>query len=394
MGVADGLAFASCAAVAYGVQYVPVKRYEIFDGATFQWFMCNGIFMAGCVITLATGDFSHAFAKEVVFGGVLWSLSNYCVLPLVKLLGIGLGFSLYHFVNMVTGYIVGRFGIFGLAPMTGNLPVCDFGCSLILLSFIAMLFVTEPDPEISEASSFVDGADNLSLHQNDGMRTRSTSTQYRSVGGFATCDRSASRERFRPKEMPEKYRRGSSRERQQPLLTITDDRKSQVDSLHDAPTAKKKVMGIFLALAAGGLAGVQSVPAALYNANHPSQSPTAAVFPHCLGIWIGSNVIYLCYANLAQCQGWTVPHAAIRPAYLSGCIWASGDAFMIAGIKNLGFGIGYTLDAVGPICVASLLAIFVFKEITGRRQLSIYWCAFACQLVGVILMTFFGKQAG
>ena len=31
---------------------------------------------------------------------VLWALSNYLVLPLVKLLGIGLGFSLYHFVPL------------------------------------------------------------------------------------------------------------------------------------------------------------------------------------------------------------------------------------------------------------------------------------------------------
>eukprot|EP00439_Symbiodinium_sp_Y106_P079157 s242_g17.t2 len=44
---------------------------------------------------------------EVVFGGCLWALSNFAVLPLVKLLGIGLGFSLYHFQNM----IVGRLGL-------------------------------------------------------------------------------------------------------------------------------------------------------------------------------------------------------------------------------------------------------------------------------------------
>lgn len=26
-------------------RYVPVKKYEIFDGVTFQWFMCGGIMM-------------------------------------------------------------------------------------------------------------------------------------------------------------------------------------------------------------------------------------------------------------------------------------------------------------------------------------------------------------
>ena len=31
---------------ALALRYVPVKKYEIFDGVTFQWFMCGGIFMA------------------------------------------------------------------------------------------------------------------------------------------------------------------------------------------------------------------------------------------------------------------------------------------------------------------------------------------------------------
>jgi len=35
----------------------------------------------------------------------------------------------------------------------------------------------------------------------------------------------------------------------------------------------------------------------------------------------------------------------------------------------LGFAVGYTLDAVGPIIIASIVSICWFKEITGRRQL-------------------------
>ena len=30
---------------------------------------------------------------------------------------------------------------------------------------------------------------------------------------------------------------------------------------------------------------------------------------------------------------------------------------------------GYTMDAVGPIIIASIMSICWFKEITGRRQL-------------------------
>ena len=36
---------------------------------------------------------------------------------------------------------------------------------------------------------------------------------------------------------------------------------------------------------------------------------------------------------------------------------------------RLGFAVGYTLDAVGPIIIASIVSTCWFKEITGKRQL-------------------------
>ena len=34
-----------------------VKKYEIYDGITFQWFMCAGILMVGFVSSVIFGDF-------------------------------------------------------------------------------------------------------------------------------------------------------------------------------------------------------------------------------------------------------------------------------------------------------------------------------------------------
>eukprot|EP00435_Cladocopium_sp_Y103_P023263 s4126_g5.t1 len=153
-----------------------------------------------------------------------------------------------------------------------------------------------------------------------------------------------------------------------------------------------KFLGIALALFAGGLAGVQSVPATLYNQRHPEASATVVIFPQCLGIYICSSFIYLFYAAVARASGWSIPHSAIRPPYFSGCIWAVGFSFMIVGISVLGFSIGYTLDAVGPIVVASMLSIFVFKEIRKPRQLMLYWGSFTLQFAGVLLMTFFSEH--
>ena len=34
-----------------------VKKYEIYDGITFQWFMCAGILMVGFLSSIIFGDF-------------------------------------------------------------------------------------------------------------------------------------------------------------------------------------------------------------------------------------------------------------------------------------------------------------------------------------------------
>eukprot|EP00913_Durusdinium_trenchii_P020270 g19043.t1 len=68
------------------------------------------------------------------------------------------------------------------------------------------------------------------------------------------------------------------------------------------------------------------------------------------------------------------------------------SAAWTVGISILGFSIGYTLDAVGPIVVASMLSIFVFKEMTQGKQLMLYWGSFTLQLAGVLLMTFFSEH--
>ena len=56
MATLEGLIYSLVAAVAFGVQYVPVKKYEIFDGTTFQWFMCNGILLVGTLVGIVTGS--------------------------------------------------------------------------------------------------------------------------------------------------------------------------------------------------------------------------------------------------------------------------------------------------------------------------------------------------
>eukprot|EP00427_Karlodinium_veneficum_P035116 CAMPEP_0169285746 /NCGR_PEP_ID=MMETSP1016-20121227/58882_1 /TAXON_ID=342587 /ORGANISM="Karlodinium micrum, Strain CCMP2283" /LENGTH=444 /DNA_ID=CAMNT_0009375313 /DNA_START=30 /DNA_END=1360 /DNA_ORIENTATION=- len=440
---AVGLAATFGAAIAFGVQYVPVKKYEIYDGTTFQWFMCNGILFVGVSAALVFEQLDSC-SRMVVCGGVLWGISNYLVLPLVKLLGIGLGFSMYHFVNLAVGYVTGRFGLFGVPPMSevfpGSYVVCDFGCVLVLISFLGLIFVEQddhrvPDLEVPLPPPIVQGidADYREMYrrwrlgefraaaENPAKLDGSTSTrrltatslgietpsvalgQQYSVGGFGMYSSPSVPEPVEEdQDETQQARQHRDSAKIGPVAEIADECQTKegmprsesapVESLDKqqshsfnvsnrsidlaeeqaARTWHTKVLGVLLALAAGGICGVQSVPATLYNNSNPDKPPTAVIFPQCLGIWLASTVIYLLYASIARFHGWSVPHSVIRPAFFSGCIWAIGFGLMIAGIHELGYSVGYTLDAVGPILVSSLLSIFVFKEIKGRKQLMMY----------------------
>ncbi|CAK9030903.1 Transmembrane protein 144 homolog A (Transmembrane protein 144 homolog 1), partial [Durusdinium trenchii] len=340
-------------------------------------------------------------AMLIVYGGALWALANYLVLPLVKLLGIGLGFSLYHFVNLVVGYGIGRFGIFNMEKLTGNVEICDIGCCLVLVSFVIMVFVEEAGDKQQDLSDRQGLAESTQDELTEGGRseqqsnqdfrekytrwredhvaparrhsvieaagtvlvsysTGETGGQLKSVGGFSVAQ-PPRLVAHRPEEpsseaMPSDLEAAGDLEAPSPGAASRASRGEAVQSFLQVAEASaepntaagrvgRKAVGVLLALLAGTLTGVQSVPASLYNQRHKGQAATDVVFPQCLGIYICSSAIYLLYAAVAKLSGWRVPHAPIRPAYLSGCIWAVGFTFMITGISSLGFSIGYTLGA-------------------------------------------------
>mmetsp|Transcript_101836 Transcript_101836/g.263767 ORF Transcript_101836/g.263767 Transcript_101836/m.263767 type:complete len:431 (-) Transcript_101836:208-1500(-) len=430
MTFSSGLGCALGAAIAYGVQYVPVKKYDIYDGMTFQWFMCSGVLMAGFIIAICFQEVEKPLPLQVVLGGMMWTFANYCVSRLVGLLGIGLGFSLYQFVNLMVGYATGRLGLFGLSKLEGNLQMCDLGCGLILLSFVIMNFVQD-SPVVeemqydAEAQSLPAAVSAVSIK----VRARSLTEGLgsRPVGhiaalgifgpsgsiGSALNEAGSSAHSFQTREdggmslpPPTTFEQtcndGPVRATSSPALAtpLAPPPSPGTASLAEAEEVTRarspiatKLLGVALALLSGGVMAMQSVPASLYLAAHPEASQTSVVLPQCLGVWICSTAMYMLYASLAWLMGWSVPHSVIRPAFISGCIWALGFFFMIGAIAQLGYSVGYSMDAVLPIVISSLLSIIVFREIRGRRQLGLYMASLTFQIAGTCFIAFFGKSS-
>lgn len=443
MSALRGYVFALLGAVMFGVQYLPVKKYEIFDGTTFQWFMCGGILLVGSLMSMATagvtpsGDIDIEVNILCMFGGLLWALSNYLVIPLVKLLGLGLGFGLYHFVNLMVGYCVGRFGLFGLEKMKPTAPhgllFCDIGCGILLIGFVLMVIVESLGTEVSESENTMLPSriiDDSEIQDLDDFREKYRSWRLGNakgtkdqVGNFLVQALAVKQKRtvrffnFSLYEEPpvleeenvvdveddlsEQRRKVWGSSENLPVAAIkrsaTEPGVLSERLLDDTPHGFradgccKKTSGILLAVVAGSLCGINNVPPSLYTLQHPEKGPFAPVFSQCLGIWMTSSVIYVTYASVARYLiKWPVPHSVIRPAFLSGCIWAVGFGCMLGGIKDLGYSIGYTLDSVGPVAVSSVISIVVYKEITGSKKLTLFAASFLCQLTGVGLIAYFG----
>lgn len=443
MSTVSGYGFAIVAAVMFGVQYLPVKKYEIFDGTTFQWFMCNGILLVGSAMSMVNcgltqeGDVNIEINLLCMVGGVLWALSNYLVIPLVKLLGIGLGFGLYHFVNLIVGYCVGRFGMFGLKrldPQAQNgLLICDLGCGILLLGFVIMVLVESSGGAEEPGSTVASITDSHSplpskvvqLATEDEEVLDEFRARYRRwrlgeangakhpIGYFVVRAVGVTQHRdfrfagfglYQQPQIEEELSFGGERKfakrdtartpakswarsvTEPPALTepFLDDRSVSSESIC------QKLSGIILAIVSGTLCGLNNVPPSVYTQSHPNKGPFAPVFSQCLGIWLTSTLIYVVYSSIARLVKWPVPHSVIRPALVSGSIWAVGFGCMLGGIKGLGYSIGYTLDAVGPVVVSSTISIVVYKEIRGCRKLSLFAVSLSCQLLGVWLIAFFG----
>jgi len=386
----------SCAIVAaftFSVQYVPVKSHEVYDGITFQWFLTGGALFTGFLITLATGDLFIGFDYLPLIAGAMWGLSNYLCVPLIKLIGMGLGFSLYHFVNIMCGYCIGRFGLFGI-PQSGSL-ISDTGCVLVFFSFIVLTLVEAGHEETLQGPPLLEtiapGIDEEYRRQYQKWRlgeargSRDGKANFY-FGAFSVLE-----------QVPDLQ--GAPDTDKAPRLAASDMLpRSNSDPgpltarlLNSEPqksTLMKigiKLLGALLAIVCGVLTGTCGAPATLYNLRHPGR-PTAAVFPMCLGSWIMSTVIYLVYASYARIQRLPVRHTIIEPSFIAGALWSIGNACILLAVTQIPFTLAYSTGIIGCLILAGIYSLVIFREITQPKQVAMFWSGIACQSVGVVLI--------
>lgn len=144
-----------------------------------------------------------------------------------------------------------------------------------------------------------------------------------------------------------------------------------------SPCTTSIVLGWFLAMFAGVCRGLNCVPFAMWHRNYPGTQSACFVFPMALGVWASSTTIYLGYTSCKKALHLRSPAKPnIRPAFLSGCLWALGFACFAKSLDDIGYTATYVLSVIGPVLVSSLVSVFIFKEVEDVSQLR--WFAVSC----------------
>jgi glucose uptake protein GlcU len=74
------------------------------------------------------------------------------------------------------------------------------------------------------------------------------------------------------------------------------------------------------------------------------------------------------------------------PGFISGVMWGIANAGFFVANANLGLAVGYPMVAIMPVVISSFWSVFYFREIQGRRNLSILSAALFINVLAVVFV--------
>ncbi|XP_048244217.1 transmembrane protein 144-like isoform X2 [Haliotis rufescens] len=284
-------------------------------------------------------------------GGILWATGNICVVPIVKTIGLGLGLCVWSSVQLLVGWANGRFGLLGVeAEIPNNLVMNYVGVSISLVSTVLYAFV-KPDikpitMDITIPAPVAEWADSKGIRM------------------------------AQPKVVELNDMEGNPPVKPSPGELF----------LERWSPAKKKIIGIILSAFSGVMYAVQFIPAR-YTQEHDngaSQNSIDYVFAHYCGIYLTSTLYFIIYALFRRNRP-KVFHQVIVPGIVSGLMWGVGTASWFIANKALSDPVSFPIVSTMSMGISLLIGIVAFKEIKGRRNISIVVFAMMFTIGGAVV---------
>jgi len=322
-----GFIGASVAGVFFGSNYVPTKNYPTGDGISFVWMFSSGVLLVGISTIFMLGK--AIFANTGLLGGALWASGNMCVVPVVKTIGLGLGLLIWGSTSLITGFFVGKFGLFGVDKQKVDNEVMNWVAIWLVVAAMGIFFFIKP--------------------------TVDKKKDYAPLGEKGDI------------QIPE------------------EEENSVLDRI---PPAYKSMIGVGLSLLSGLLYGVNMVPMTLWDQQQKldgiKPGPLDFVLSQFTGIYLYSTAVFIVYCIFNRPP--KIYPSAVLPSIISGAMWGIAQCGLMAATSILGYAVGFPIGAAGPLLVSSLWSVLYFREIQGARNLLLLGGSFVFLLTGIILL--------
>jgi len=142
------------------------------------------------------------------------------------------------------------------------------------------------------------------------------------------------------------------------------------DSLTAAASkGSQRTKGIMCAILAGCCYGANFLPSTWIQDHVAGASKDGLdyVFNQFCGILASSAVYFLVYCIVMRNKPVVNPEIAL-PGFVSGVMWAIAQTGWFVANVDIGYSAAFPLIVIGPGFVGSLWSVFLFKDITGRRN--------------------------
>jgi len=321
---------ASVAGIFFGSNYIPTKNYPTGDGISFVWMFSSGVLLVGISTIFIVGK--SMFMYTGLLGGSLWASGNMCVVPIVKTIGLGLGLLIWGSTSLITGFFVGKFGIFGVHHQKIYHEAMNWVAIWLVVIAMGVFFFIKPTIE---------------------------KRKYEPIGDDL---------------------KGG-------IQSVEDEEESILDRI---PQKYKGMVGVGLSVLSGMLYGVNMVPMTLWAQEQDNPGPLDFVFSHFTGIYIYSTVVFIVYCLVNRPP--KIYPAAIFPSMISGAMWGIAQCGLMSATQILGYAVGFPIGSAGPLLVSSAWSVLYFREIRGMRNFGLLAGSFVFLLTGIVLLALSNKE--
>jgi len=338
--------FVACAiaVVGFGSNFVPVKKIYSGNGIFFQWAMCIAIWLVGLCVYAYRGF--PKFEPFAMLGGVLWCTGNVMAVPIINMVGMALGMSVWCVANMATGWASGVFGILGVSQQHVNNAVLNYiGAGVAAVSIVLFACVKTDNSKKDEENTGDDDEDSV-----DKPLMAKGNVQERKEDEPEEDDMARCVKKMSP-----------------PLRTA---------------------IGFLMAIVSGMFYGTNFNPPQylIDKGGSHSREVLDYVFPHFTGIFVMSTFFVVVYCCIT-CNSPTIYRRSMLPGLASGAIWAVAQVAWFLANKNLDFPVSFPIITSGPAVIASLWGVLLFHEVSGLKQIILMVVALLITIIGVVLIT-------